>query len=170
MFKPVLFLAAATVAATMLVVPLASQSSTPDIVVSPRSTADFARAVGSDLDRQLSKLNVDYRWDQGGLVKLRFHAGADGSPTGILTYMSSGSRALDRKVTRAVARISSLDPLPLGVSEGTVIQANIIVAHSNQQMRELSAKLQQSEAERLASIDPRERAVLAISTMPRPRS
>lgn len=165
MFKPVLFIVAASAAATLFAVPLASQTSSQDIVVSPRSSAAFAQEVGSDLNGQLARMRLDPRWDEGGIVKLRFRAGKDGTPTDIATYQSSGNRSLDRKSRKAVERLTSLAPLPSGARQSTVIQANIIVAYSDSQMKELSRKLARSEAARLASNDPAERAVLALGTI-----
>ena len=170
MFKPVLFIIAASTAATMLAVPLSSQSPAEDIVVTPRSSAAFAHEVGNDLNLQLAKMQYDQRWDTGGLIKVRFRASSDGTPTDVTTYMSSGNRVLDRKTIKAVKGLTSLSPLPTGANQGSVIQANIIVASTSSQMRDLEKKLVRTEAERLASNDPAERAVFAISMLPRPRT
>ena len=161
MFKPVLFTVAASAAATVFAAPLASQTASQNIVVSPQSSAGFAQEVGSDLDAQLARMQLDPRWDETGIVKLRFRASQDGTPTGIATYQSSGNRSLDRKSRKAVEGLTSLAPFPAG----TVIQANIIVARSNSQMKDLSRRLARSEAARLASDDPAERAVLALGAI-----
>lgn len=166
MFKPVLFIVAASAAATLFAVPLASQTSSQDIVVSPRSSAAFVQEVGSDLNAQLARMRLDARREETGIVKLRFRASADGTPTDIATYQSSGNRSLDRKSRKAVERLTSLAPLPENMRRGAVIQANIIVAHSDSQMKDLSRKLAKSEAARLASSDPAEKAVLALGVMP----
>ena len=166
MFKTTAFVLATAAAASMLAVPLSSQ----EIVVSARSSQAFVEDVSSDLNSQLRRMRFDTNWNPTGIVKVRFHAGEDGSPTQIVTYESSGRSRLDREVKRAVSRIDSLDPLPAAFGPDPVIQANVIVANSPKQREKLERKLEASEAARMASGDPAERAVLALTMTPRPRS
>lgn len=154
------------VAASMLAVPLLSQ----EIVVSRQSEQAFVEQVSSDLDTQLRRMRIDPRWEPAGIVKVRFHANADGTPRGITTYESSGNRRLDRAARRAVSKLDSLAPLPASAGYDPAIQANIIVARTRSQMESLGEKLAESEATRLASGDAEERAVLALNMSPRPSS
>ncbi|MCA0909946.1 energy transducer TonB [Qipengyuania gaetbuli] len=170
MFKPTYFILATAAAASMLAVPLSSKDADQDIIVSPRSDQSFVEEVSSDLDTQLRRMRFDPRWEPAGIVKIRFRAGEDGTPVDITTYESSGSKRLDREVGKAVERLDSLTPLPSSAGDDPIIQANVIVAYSKGHMERLSRKLAESEAARLASADPAERAVLALSFAPRPSS
>lgn len=163
-FKALLISAA--VAASLLAVPLSSQ----EIVVSRQSEQAFVEQVSSDLDTQLRRMRIDPLWEPAGIVKVRFHANADGTPRGITTYESSGNRRLDRAARRAISKLDSLAPLPASAGYDPVIQANIIFARTRSQMESLSEKLAESEATRLASGDAEERAVLALNMSPRPSS
>ena len=166
MFKPTLFILATAAAASMLAVPLSSQ----EIVVSARSDQAYVEEVSSDLDTQLRKMRYDPRWNPSGITKVRFHVGEDGEPIDIMTYESSGSRRLDRAVTRAVGGLDTLLPLPASVGPDPVIQANVIVANTREQLKTYQRRLAASEAKRIASEDPAERAVIALSVVPGPSS
>ncbi len=153
------------VTASILATPLASQ----EIIVSPRSHAVFVSNVQDDLNNQLNRLQFFSPWANSGATSVRFTAGADGRPDNIVTYRKSGSTRIDRAGRRAVARLTTLAPLPLGVAEGQVIQANIIFANSDTHAERLQRKVARDEARRIAS-SPRERAVLALNAGPRPAS
>lgn len=163
-FTVALFATAA--AATMLAVPLSSQ----EIVVSARSDQAFVEDVSKDLDSQLRRMRIDHRWTPSGIVKVRFQAGPDGRPVAMETYESSGSKRLDRRVQNAVGRIDSLLPLPASAGPDPIIQANVIVASGRRSRESLERELAESEARRLASNDPEERAVLALNMAPSPSS
>lgn len=154
------------VAATMLAVPLFSQ----EIVVSPQGERAFVEQVSTDLNTQLRRIRSDLRGQPSGIVKVRFRANADGTPRNIVTYEGSGNRRLDRHARRAVSKLDSLAPLPVSAGYDPVIQANIIVAKTRQQVDSLAQELADSEAKRLASGDAKERAVLALNMAPRPSS
>ncbi|WP_157799429.1 energy transducer TonB [Qipengyuania seohaensis] len=166
MTKITVALFATAAAATMLAVPLSSQ----EIVVSARSDQAFVQEVSKDLDTELRRMRIDHRWTPSGIVKVRFQAGADGRPAAMETYESSGSKRLDRRVQDAVGRIDSLLPLPASAGPDPIIQANVIVAAGRTSRESLERKLAESEARRLASKDPEERAVLALNMAPSPSS
>lgn len=166
MFKPTILILSTAAAATMLAVPLSSQ----EIIVSAQSEETFVEEVTKDLDTQLRRMRLDPRWTPSGIVKVRFHAEADGTPRDLVTYQSSGSRRLDREVMRAVSKLDSLAPLPASAGYDPIIQANVIVADSKSEFENLNKDLAESEARRLASGDAGERAVLALNMTPRPSS
>lgn len=155
----------AAVTASVLAVPLASQ----DIVVVPQSHANFVAQVSKDLDRQLARIHFDPREDATGIAKVRFQASPDGRATQVEIYQRSGSGQLDSAARRAVRGLTNLTPLPYGSEDGQVIQANIVVAGSRQEMQRLTSRLSREEAARIAR-SPQERAVLALTLAPRPVS
>ena len=148
----------AAVTASLLATPLASQ----EIIVSPVSAARFVADVQSDLDRQLQRSQPAWDRAQTGVTSVRFTAGEDGRADNIVTYRRSGSSSLDRAARRAVSRLTSLAPLPMGASEGQLIQANIVYAKSERHADRLTRQLAREEAQRIAS-SPEERAVLALT-------
>ncbi|MFA6031510.1 MAG: TonB family protein [Myxococcota bacterium] len=152
--------AAAT--ALVLAVPVASQ----EIVVSLRSNSSYVAEVSKDLDARLAGLYFDPHWDVHGIAKVRFQVGPDGRAINVVTYEGSGNGRLDAAARHVVHRLTSLAPMPVGIGSAQVIQANIIVADSQWQMARLTRKLARDEAARIAS-SPRERAVLALASVPR---
>lgn len=158
---------ATAAAASVLAVPLSSQ----EIVVSSQGEQTFVEQVSSDLGTEIRKIRfTNFHWQPSGIVKVRFRANPDGTPRDITTYESSGDRRLDRRVQKAVSRLTSLAPLPASAGDNPIVQANVIFAHTESEMETLSEKLVESEAKRLASGDELERAVLALNVSPRPGS
>jgi len=154
-------------AATM--VAAAPPAAAPDIVVSPRSKASFAADVSKDLQHQLDRVHLANGYLAKGAVSIRFEAGTDGKAVNIRTYRSSGNSMLDADSKRVISRLRSLSPLPPGVSQDQVIQANIIVAGNRSQMKRFEQELAMAEARRLAS-SPAEAHVLALSMASAPAS
>lgn len=156
------FAAVATLAA-------APPPASPDIVVSPRTHAAFAAEVSRDLQNQLDRFHRNGGYMAKGSVSIRFEPGADGRPTNVRTYRSSGDSMFDADARRVISRLNSLAPLPDGLSGNQVIQANIVVASSPAQLARIRAALAREEAQRMAS-SPAERNVLALSMVAAPRS
>ena len=149
--------------ASVLAAPLASQ----EIVVSPEPA--YVEAVETDLNNQLKKVRFGSYNLQYGVTSIRFQAGADGRPVNVRTYRSSGSNWVDNAGRRAVKRLTSLEPLSYGASQGQLIQANIIFASSQSHLDRLNRQLARDEARRMAS-SPSERNVLALNSVRRSAS
>ncbi|MBX7494898.1 hypothetical protein K3172_03380 [Qipengyuania sp. 6B39] len=165
MNKFAIFAISAAVTASVLAVPIASQ----EIVVSPRAATAFAQTVEADLGVQLQRVHFVAPSGITGFTSVRFQCGPDGKARNIATFGGTGSRRIDQLGRRAVARLTSLTPQSYGIDEGQLIQANIIVAPNDKQMKRMRDKLERAEADRLAR-SPREKAVLALTMAGHPVS
>lgn len=161
MNKLAIFALSLAASTSMLAAPLAAQ----EIIVSPEPAQ--VRAVESDLNQQLGKVHFMSSVPEYGVASIRFRAGEDGRPHDIETYRSSGSNLVDNFARRAVARLTSLEPLSYGGEEGHLVQANIIVASSQSHLDQLTRRLERAEARRMAS-SPGEKAVLALNSVRSP--
>lgn len=63
-----------------------------------------------------------------GIVSVTFKCGEDGKPVAVALTRDSGNRALDRAALRAVSSITSLHPLPAGLTHRQNFQANVVFA------------------------------------------
>ncbi|WP_196793197.1 energy transducer TonB family protein [Erythrobacter litoralis] len=145
------------------VTPAIAGSAQEDIVVSPSGAMQEWRAdVGRDLGRNLV---LAERWAKhnpdSGIVQVRFTLDADGRPSDMTTYRSSGSVATDRAARWAVRRLSQFDEAPTQFAAGQVFQANIIFAENTAQHDKLEQKLAYLERTRLAR-GGGERGVIAL--------
>ncbi len=163
MFKSIVLLLALAASAAVLAVPLAPlASAAPGIVVTGRPMDVFTRDVTRDLQTQIARTHLPYRFDRSGMVSVRFHATPTGGTRDLTIYRSSGTNVLDRTAQRAVLRLSSLAPLPSGIRENNVFQANIVFANSEREGDRLQRRFQQLEAERLRTAGTQGRAVLTF--------
>ncbi|WP_165799645.1 energy transducer TonB family protein [Sphingomonas oleivorans] len=121
--------------------------------------ANWIERVEEDLDRHLS-----YPRPLGGapysegIVHVSFLGGPDGRPSEVAIRKSSGARDLDAAAMRAVRKITTLHPLPAGVSADQKYEAAILFA--TQDDRETARKLAElrrrarAEVEVLGLADP----------------
>ena len=151
----------ALVSGAVFAAPLASQQ----ILVTPDegSVDRYVEEVSHDLDTALSRVIISAQRVRGGTAKVRFNADEDGDATNITLYERSGDPHVDRAAMRAVRRLTSLPDFPKGVPDTQVIQANIVLATTDSQRKMLLRDLAREEAARLASSNPKERAVLALN-------
>jgi hypothetical protein len=156
---------ALAMAVTIATPPLAAQN----IVVSSSPYETFVTEVSRDLDMQVERIRPAPGWEPSGIAQVRFRTGSDGRAHVISTYRKSGDGRLDHEAIRAVERLTSLASVPEQVKPGRMVQVNIIVASTRSQFDRLSKRLARDEAERIAS-SPREKAVLALTMAPHPRS
>ena len=135
-------------AATLAITSFAAFAQTPEIVVQPeRVSPNVVAEVSADLDRTLDRTLkfYDYSSANGGIVQVTFATvNAD-------FYRKSGSASLDRIAMRSVRKLEPIDGLR---GRNQRFLANIIVATSSIEMRDLEADLAQSERARIASKTP----------------
>ena len=151
--KTLIHAAAAVALAATALTPAIAEDAQDEIIVSPSKALENWR---SDVSRDLSRhLDLADRWGKfnpdAGIVQVRFTLDANGRPTNMETYHSSGSVSTDRAAMWAVRRLSNLDEAPVRVTGGTTFQANIIFAETPAQKAEFSEKLAWIEKKRLAS-------------------
>jgi len=133
--------------------PAIAESEQDQIIVSSSTAMENWRG---DISRDLGRnLELAERWakynPEPGIVQVRFQLDADGRPTDMVTYRSSGSVSTDRAAMWAVRRLNDLDQAPAASSKGATFQANIIFAETTVQKEKLSEKLAWIERKRLAS-------------------
>lgn len=161
---------ASLLSATVLAGPVLSQGNPEIVVTSGRSTADLVAAVSADLDRQLFRVARGQRQElDDGIAVVRFECASDGTPDKVALIRRSGDADTDKVAIEAVERLASLHPLPAGVSDRQLFQANIIFADTWRQRDKLSRQLAREESARIAS-SGEERAVFAINAGSRIRS
>ncbi|MHA6332255.1 energy transducer TonB [Qipengyuania sp. CAU 1752] len=141
-------------AATLAITSFAAFAQTPEILVQPeRVSPNVVAEVSADLDRTLDRTLkfYDYSSANGGIVQVTFATDENGEPVNADFYRKSGSASLDRIAMRSVRK---LEPINGQRGRNQRFLANIIVATSNVEMRELEAELAQSERARIASKTP----------------
>lgn len=99
-----------------------------------------------------------------GLSKVSFHCSDAGAPSDVSIVGSSGSRDLDRAAMRAVQTISTLHPLPDGISHAQTFQAWIVFA-GDEQERDRMLKTVRHDA-MMANAAAAQRSSQIASTMP----
>lgn len=131
------------------------------------SYSTWISSINKDLDRGLFRHRSFDRFasEGSGIVRIRFTCSEEGKPDNISFYSSSGDSRLDRRAWRAVSRIKSLHPMPSGVSDKSIFQANIILAKNQREFYRLYSELEKMENQRIAS-SPREKDVLALGVDP----
>lgn len=159
MNRIVFFAIASTLPAAAFVAPAHSQQI---VVTSDRSVAAFIEEVSTNLDRELARTYVPARSSPSGYAIVRFERGEDGRPENVTLFRSARDREVNRIARRAVARLPSLHPLPGELREGQQLQANIVIANSEESYERLAGRLRRSEEQRIASAG-KPNAVLAFS-------
>lgn len=140
------------IATSLVVFPAGTQAQEDGIVVSSgRSVENFVRDVSRDIDRQLNRISVTSPHQQEtGIAQVFFECGPDGKPINVRLYKKSGFWT-GLKARRVVSKISSLHPLPQGVTHDQLYLANIIIADGPREFEKLSEDLRQLEKQRIAS-------------------
>ena len=141
----------AAVAASSLAIPAMSRTGSTDPIVIQGSAraglAHWKQAVSREIERNLYYPRSFPGWDlPEGTVAVRFSTGEDGRPTGIELSRSSGHRRLDGAAMRAIRRISTLHPLPQGISETATLRANVIFASDETSLARQEKALRHEEA------------------------
>ncbi len=105
-------------------------------------------------------LNYGERTD--GYAVVQFSCGSDGLAHDIALTQSSNNRLVARAAMRAVARLNSLHPMPIGITTGQKVRANIIFAESEDGLAKQLRMLRRDETRRGAagSSDNGERIVI----------
>ena len=127
------FLRAALPVATLLIVPITALSAkepTQEItVVGQNDLQSWTTRIGHAIDQQMEFPRTIGRVDfDEGIVDVSFKCSEDGKPSNVALLNSSGSRRLDRAGMSAVQNVSSLHPLPPGISHDQVYRAKLLFA------------------------------------------
>jgi TonB family protein len=125
----------------MLAIPAVAAASppAPDIVVVASQDAELKRWT-TRLERGISQ-KMRFPQTLGpakyahGIVDVTFMCSEDGKPSRIAVVGSSGSRHLDRAGIQAIGRVTTLHPLPSGISHGQVYKAHLLFAQTAAQAR-----------------------------------
>lgn len=136
--------AAATSSVASGEAPVAGSATAPTL-------AAWSTRVFRDLDHQLiSPVGLFGREPPTGIVAVKFNCSESGAPAGVAVYKSSGSRVLDAQTVRAVQRIATLHPLPMGMSHGQQFIVRVLFAptaeSADRQMRKLRQEADQANA------------------------
>ena len=125
----------------------------PIVVESKRdAVTHWAAGISRDLKKQLRAHHAVADWEPAtGIVSVRFKRGEDGKPSDVVLSRRSGVGRLDRSALRAVAAINSLDPLPLGLSTGQKIQANIFFTDDEDMFKRQIEQLRRETSANLAA-------------------
>jgi TonB family protein len=81
-----------------------------------------------------------------GVVAVKFNCSDSGAPAGIELQKSSGHRDLDFATMRAVKRISTLHPLPRGLTDDQKYIVRVLFSDSPEDMRAQSEKMRDEAA------------------------
>lgn len=107
------------------------------------------------LDRALQNSPFERTATPGsGIVQVSFTIGADGRPDNVELYNSTANWSADRSAMYAVRRLGDISDVPVSNPQGAQFLANIIFAQNEAEHDKLAAKLERSEATRLASGTP----------------
>ena len=126
-------LRAALPVATMLIVPItalpAKEPAQEITVVGQNDLQSWTTRVGQAIDQQMEFPRALGRqgYDEG-IVDIGFKCSEDGKPSEVAVLSSSGSRRLDRAGMSAVQNVSSLHPLPAGISHDQAYRAKLLFA------------------------------------------
>jgi len=145
-----------------ITLPLASQ----EITVTPgsRDAQAFVTEVSHALDRQLDRIYVSPRQSASGIAQIRFQIDAEGRPVNANLFRRSGDSVVDRVAMRAVQRLGDIGQLPAGYPDDQIVQANIILARSQSDLRQLQKRLHKIEAARVQQVArTNARPVLALT-------
>jgi len=146
----------------------ATQSTSNGVVVvaKPVTQAQWARNVSRKLDGALRYPSLfSNEIAPPGIVSVRFHAGDDGRPTSLTVERTSGKRKLDRAAMAAIARINTLNPMPVPFRSDQRFVANILFAKDWEQHDQQTAFLRREAAALSAQVrGPTTPIILAVST------
>lgn len=126
-------LRAALPVATMLVLPItalpAREPAQEITVVGQNDLQSWTTRIGRAIDDQMEFPRVLGRagYDEG-VVDISFKCSEDGKPSKVAVLSSSGSRRLDRAGMSAVQNVSSLHPLPPGITHDQTYRAKLLFA------------------------------------------
>ena len=126
-------LRAALPVATMLILPItalpAREPAQEITVVGQNDLQSWTTRIGRAIDEQMEFPRALGRagYDEG-VVDISFKCSEDGKPSSIALHSSSGSRRLDRAGMSAVQNVSSLHPLPPGISHDQTYRAKLLFA------------------------------------------
>ena len=116
------------------------------VVVSPSLEAWSAK-VFKDLDQGLRyPSSLAGMPVHTGVVAVKFNCSETGAPAGIEIQKSSGHRDLDHATMRAVKRISTLHPLPTGLSNNQKYIVRVLFANSAEDLQRKSAEMRAEAA------------------------
>jgi len=125
----------------------------PDISVTakPASIQQWSSRIADSLDENLTYPRPIGTADYArGVVKIKFHCSDAGLPDGVAVARSSRSLALDNAALRAVRAISTLHPLPDGVTHDRPIEAWIVFADDAKDVARMTKSLEKEAALTLA--------------------
>ena len=122
----------------------ATANSENDIVaVAPSASIDqWVATFSNRLDRSLRYPTAFREPVLPGGVAVTFRSGADGEPDAIHVLRPSGNARLDRAAVSAIKRLKTLHPLPIGLNQNQVFQANIVFATDERSLAREAAALQ----------------------------
>ncbi|WP_162792222.1 energy transducer TonB [Novosphingobium sp. P6W] len=116
------------------------------VVVSPSLDA-WSSKVFKDLDQGLRyPSSLAGMPVHTGVVAVKFNCSETGAPAGIEIQKSSGHRDLDYATMRAVKRISTLHPLPTGLSNNQKYIVRVLFADSIEDLQRKSAQMRAEAA------------------------
>lgn len=81
-----------------------------------------------------------------GIVAVKFNCSEDGAPADVQLYRTSGHSDLDRATIRAVQRISTLHPLPRGVTHEQKYIVRVLYANSEDYARRNMSRMREDAA------------------------
>ena len=127
------------------------------------TVAVWSQKIAHQLDRHLANPRglggLDY---PDGTVSVRFSCGDDGKPASVALFRSSGDRVADGAALRAIARLSTLHPMPAAIRHNVTIQANIIFAADEESLARQQVLLRRNESQRIAHDPDRALAVIVL--------
>lgn len=140
--------------------PVAAQPQDIVVTAQPSVITQWATRVGGDIGRHMAfPREALGREIGGGVVRVQFRGSETGKPSDVMIKTSSGSRQLDAAGARAVRRISTLNPLPDGISPDQEYEAVLLFATNEQDhdrqiavLKADSARHNQRLAERRAGV------------------
>jgi hypothetical protein len=141
-------------AALLLSVPAVVAADHSDIVVQPSPALDQWQAdTSQDLTRALQRRGTQYSRQpaNNAIVQVTFAIGENGKPSEVEVYDGDGNWAANRIARRAVRTLQDLDQVPVSNPQNVQFLANIIFSDNERIHGQLVERLEQMEAERMAS-------------------
>ncbi|MFC4295715.1 energy transducer TonB [Novosphingobium tardum] len=150
-------------------VPSAAKEVHPVIVTGHmNSIAQWSNGMTDKINR-----NLDFPYEASertadGIVSVAFRCSDEGLPAALKVVRKSGDSRLDRAALRAISRVSTMHPLPVGVGPGQKFQANIIFASSQGEYDRQLRKLRTDVAKANRAMDADD-GTLVLNVTPNPR-
>ena len=130
------------------------------VIAPPRSLQNWQASVSRDLSAHMQYPRFfGPMVTDSDFVVVRFQCGSDGRPSDMSLTRKSRNSRFNSAALRAVSAIRTLHPLPEGMAEGLVIQANLVFATNEQELAWQYARLRQSERTRMAALPKADNAV-----------